>query len=94
MGAAAAACRAAEEATGATKPNEVSAFSLRAAKSLERVEKLGRHIASATEDLGSLQELVCRAEEQFESFRKLQSDLDEEAIGRWAQARTCRLCKR
>ena len=57
----------------------------RAAKSIEKVEKLGRNIASATDDLASLEQLQCRAEEQFDSFRKLKSDLDEEVIRHWAE---------
>ncbi|CAK9050033.1 unnamed protein product [Durusdinium trenchii] len=55
------------------------------AETLEKVEQLDRQIGQAQREVSELQDLVARAEEQFQSFRVLNSGLDEEDIRKFAQ---------
>ncbi|CAK9067433.1 unnamed protein product [Durusdinium trenchii] len=55
------------------------------AQTLEKVEQLEGQILRTREEVAELERLVSGAEEQFDSFRVLNSGLDEEAIRRFAQ---------
>eukprot|EP00435_Cladocopium_sp_Y103_P045571 s691_g13.t1 len=55
------------------------------AATLEKVEQFERQICEIKSELVQLEALTLRAEEQFNSFRLLQSGLDEDAIARAAQ---------
>eukprot|EP00435_Cladocopium_sp_Y103_P044722 s691_g12.t1 len=55
------------------------------AKTLEKVEQLGQQLSEVQADLAALEDLGRLAEDQFNSFRLLQSGLDEETITRAAQ---------